>query len=73
MPGTPPVEPRKPFSEIMVPGTKIPVDAAIGYGAAIATEIANAGLVTDPKLQTILHGVAVVLVAIAHGLHTDGV
>ncbi len=71
IPGGLPLSP-KPLSQILVPGTKIPVDAAIGYGAAICTEILNVGVITDPKIQAGLHVAALVLTAIAHALQTDG-
>lgn len=65
-------QPAKPLSQIMLPGTNIPVDAAIGYGGGILTEVVNSNVVTDPHLSAILNIVAVVLVAIGHALHTDG-
>jgi hypothetical protein len=69
--GVPPTQPSKPLSQIMVPGTKIPVDAAIGYASALVTEVINANIVPD-KYQPLVHVVAAVLAAIGHALQIDG-
>lgn len=62
----------KPLSQIVIPGTKIPVDAAIAYSTSIVTEILNSNIVTNPHYQVVLHVISAVLVAVGHALQTDG-